>query len=339
MATYREAGVDLDAAEALVDRIKPAVTATWGDGVRGGFGGFAAGITLPAGYTRPVLMMSTDGVGTKAELARQTGVLDGLGYDLVAMCVDDLVAAGARPLAFTDYIATGRLDVDRVARLVESIAQACTDAGVALVGGETAEHPGVMDVDGFDLAGAALGVVEEGEDVTGDAIRPGDTVVGVRSPNLRSNGFSLVRRIIDRAGLDLDRELHGTGRRAAEVLLEPSVIYTPAMLEVIATSDVHGLAHVTGGGIAGNLQRVLPSGVDAVVDRTRWDPPPIFQALVELGHVDPDESFRAFNMGIGFVVVIDPDGVDAVVSTLEHHGHDARSIGEIVPGAGHVELR
>ena len=199
MATYRDAGVDLDAADAVLDRIKPAVTRTWHDGVMGGFGGFAAGIRIPAGYRNPVLMMSTDGVGTKAELARQAGRFDGLGWDLVAMCIDDLVAAGARPIAMTDYMAVGRIDVDMVSAIVASVAAACEEAGVALLGGETAEHPGVMEMDAFDLAGAALGVVEADAVIDGSAIRPGDAVIGLESPNLRSNGFSFVRMLLDRS--------------------------------------------------------------------------------------------------------------------------------------------
>jgi len=189
MTTYRTTGVNLDAADAVVSSIEQAVTATWGDNVVGSFGGFAAGVTLPQGYTKPVLMMSTDGVGTKAELARQTDNLDGLGWDLVAMCIDDLVAVGARPIAMTDYIATGRIDVGRIERIVGSVAAACTHAGVALIGGETAEHPGVMDPDVFDIAGAALGVLESGSAIDGSAIAPGHIVIGLVSPNLRSNGF------------------------------------------------------------------------------------------------------------------------------------------------------
>ncbi len=237
-STYRAAGVDLDAADALVDAIRPAVTKTWGPGVIGGFGGFAGGIKLPPGYDEPVLMMSTDGVGTKAEVARRTGMLDGLGWDLVAMCIDDLAAAGATPIAMTDYIATGRLDVARMTRLVTSIAAACGEAGVALVGGETAEHPGTMEPDAFDLAGAAIGIVEHGRQIDGSAIVEGDVVIGIDSPNLRSNGFSLVRKVI---GDDLDATMGGPVS-IGERLLEPSVLYTP-FANTIQALQPHGLPH------------------------------------------------------------------------------------------------
>ncbi len=272
MATYREAGVDLAAAGALVDRIGGNVTATWSDDVVGGFGGFAAGIRLPVGYRHPVLMMVTDGVGTKAELARRTGLVGGLGADLVAMCVDDLVAAGARPLAMTDYIAVGSLDVEAVSALVASIAAACAEAGVALLGGETAEHPGVMDPDGFDLAGAAVGIVEEGGEVDGSEIVPGDVVIGVRSPNLRANGFSLVRRVVD--GVDLDSPMPGGGgATVAETILAPSIVYTPAIVALLERVRPHGMAHITGGGLGGNVARILPPGCEAVIETGSWEPP------------------------------------------------------------------
>lgn len=338
MATYKDAGVDLDAADAVVDAIGPAVTGTWGDSVVGGFGGFAAGIRLPAGSTDPVLMMTTDGVGTKAEVARRSGLVDGLGFDLVAMCIDDLVAAGARPIAMTDYIAVGSIAVDTVNRLVRSIAAACLEAGVALLGGETAEHPGVMEPDAFDLAGAALGVVEAGRQVDGSAIEAGDVIVGVRSPNLRSNGFSLVRRVVLES-LALDDVLPGTGDTVAEVLLEPSVVYTPAVLQVLGEVEVNGMAHVTGGGLPGNLPRILPAGCNAVIDTDAWMPPAVFAAIQQLGNVPATEMFRTFNMGIGFVIVAAPSAADAIVSVLDDAGHPAGVIGGVTAGSGQVHLR
>ncbi len=336
MTTYRSSGVDLDAADEMVGSIAGAVTATWGDDVVGSFGGFAAGIGLPPGYTAPVLMMSTDGVGTKAEIARQTDRLDGLGWDLVAMCVDDLVATGARPIAMTDYLAVGRLDVARVDRIVRSIAAACTAAGVALLGGETAEHPGVMDPDAFDLAGAALGVVERGREIDGRAISPGDVVLGLVSPNVRSNGFSLVRKIVP--ALELGDELPGTGQVAADILLEPSVLYTPAVLDVIDHILVHGMAHVTGGGIAGNLSRVLPAGCDAVITTDAWVPPAVFAAIQQLGNVPGRDMFRTFNMGIGFVLVVAPDDVADAARRLDEHRVEATIIGGIEQGTGGVRF-
>jgi phosphoribosylformylglycinamidine cyclo-ligase len=255
--SYRDAGVDIEAGDRFTASIAETVRATWGDRVVGGFGGFAAGIRLPDGYDEPVLMMTTDGVGTKAEVARTAGRVEGLGHDLVAMCVDDLAAAGAAPLAMTDYLAMGRLDQQLAGRLVASIAQACELAGCALVGGETAEHPGVLPAGVFDLAGAAVGVVEAGHEVTGEAIAVGDQIVAVASPNLRSNGFSLIRALV-LPKLALDEEFPGTGHSVTDVLLEPSVIYAPAVQAALAAAPIRGLAHVTGGGIAGNLRRILP---------------------------------------------------------------------------------
>lgn len=332
-STYRAAGVDLDAADALVDAIRPAVTKTWGPGVIGGFGGFAGGIKLPPGYDDPVLMMSTDGVGTKAELARRTGMLDGLGWDLVAMCIDDLAAAGATPIAMTDYIATGRLDVARMTRLVTSIAAACGEAGVALVGGETAEHPGTMEPDAFDLAGAAIGIVEHGRQIDGSAIVEGDVVIGIDSPNLRSNGFSLVRKVI---GDDLDATMGGPVS-IGERLLEPSVLYTP-FANTIQALQPHGLVHVTGGGIPGNVPRVLPRHLDAEIDTRTWTPPSIFRAIQRAGRILDHEMFRTFNMGIGFVVIVPEGVVDDTITAAAGRDRQGTVIGRIVPGSGGVIL-
>ncbi len=336
MATYRDAGVDLDAADDLVDRIKPAVTKTWHEGVVGGFGGFAAGISMPPGYDDPVLMMSTDGVGTKAEIARATDRLDGLGWDLVAMCIDDLAAAGARPIAMTDYLAVGVLDVAQAERLVTSVAAACAAADVALLGGETAEHPGVMAPGEFDLAGAALGVVERGHEVDGSAIAAGNVVVGVASPNLRSNGFSLVRAVL--AGHDLADPLPGMDVPAAETLLAPSVLYTPQVMQLLAEVPVAGMAHVTGGGLPSNTARILPADCDAAIDTGAWDPPAVFASIAALGAIAPPEMFRTFNMGVGFVVVVDEAHADRAVGVLSTGDRDAFVIGEITTGAGVVRL-
>ena len=337
MATYREAGVDLDAADVVVARIRPAVTRTWHDGVIGGFGGFAAGITIPAGYTNPVLMMSTDGVGTKAELARQAGRFDGLGWDLVAMCIDDLVAAGARPIAMTDYMAVGRIDVDMVSAIVTSVAAACEEAGVALLGGETAEHPGVMDADAFDLAGAALGVVEADAVIDGSAIRSGDVVIGLESPNLRSNGFSFVRMLLDKSAT-FAQEFADPDGDVAKTLLEPSVLYTPVVLALIEAVEVHGLAHITGGGLPGNVPRVLPDDCAAVIDTSAWIPPQVFASLGEMSGAERDELFRTFNMGIGFVAIVAPSQADDAIMVVEAAGKPAMVIGRVERGDGGVTL-
>lgn len=337
MSTYQGAGVNLDAAEELVERIGWRVTGTWTDDVLGGFGGFAAGTRIPPGFSAPVLMMSTDGVGTKAELARVSGLIEGLGYDLVAMVVDDLAAAGAQPIAITDYIAVGYLDLDVVETIVESICEACDEAEVPLLGGETAEHPGIMDLERFDLAATALGVVEQDEEVDGSDIVVGDAIIGVHSPNLRSNGFSLVRAlVVDQ--LELDGPFPGSDRTVAEVLLEPSVIYAPSVLNALARAEAHGLAHITGGGLPGNIVRILPEGTRAIIDSSSWEVPQVFRVIQQLGTVNPVEMFRTFNMGIGFVIVADPGETDRLIKGFDLYGHTASVIGEIVEGAKGVEI-
>ncbi len=336
MATYRDAGVDLDQADRHVALIADAVTSTWGPNVVGGFGGFATGVTIPDGYTSPVLMMSTDGVGTKLELARRTGRYEGVGHDLVAMCVDDLAAVGARPIAFTDYLAVGRLEPDRDTVIVASVAAACSLAGCALVGGETAEHPGVVDVGHVDLAGAALGIVEAGREIGGSLVDAGDVIIGVESPNLRSNGFSLVRAVVD--GRPLDATFPGDERSVGAVLLEPSVIYAPGVLDAASTGFVHAFAHVTGGGIPGNLARVIPDGLGAEIDTGTWARPNVFNVIQHWGAVPDDEMYRVFNMGIGYLAVVASDGIDAVVDAFGTRGHPTHRIGTIVGGSSGVRL-
>ncbi|GMQ93231.1 MAG: phosphoribosylformylglycinamidine cyclo-ligase [Acidimicrobiia bacterium] len=338
MTSYKSAGVNLNAADEIIDRIGWRVTSTWTEDVVGEFGGFAAGIQIPAGFDHPVLMMSTDGLGTKAEIARQAGLLEGLGYDLVAMVADDLAAAGAQPIAMTDYIATGKLDVDRIETIVESIADACNEADVALLGGETAEHPGVMPPDQFDIAATALGVVELGEEIDASLVSPGDVIVGVMSPNLRSNGFSLVRAIVAKS-LPLDSTFPDTDRPTAEVLLDPSVIYSPAVVNLLARVHPHGLAHITGGGLPGNVIRVLPEGSRAVIDRSSWEVPHVFEVIQRLGEVPLGDMFRTFNMGIGFTCVVAQGDADATLTAFETSDLEASTIGRVVEGDRGVELR
>lgn len=320
MTTYESAGVDIEGAERHVTDISGPVTATWGKRVIGGFGGFAAGVTLPPGYRDPVLMMSTDGVGTKLELARLAGRWDGVGYDLVAMCVDDLAAVGARPLGFVDYLVVGALDPDRDRAIVESVAAACLEAGCPLLGGETAEHPGVMSVDAVDLAGAVMGAVERGEELGSHRVTEGDVVIGLISPNLRSNGFSLVRSVL---ADDLDRHL--------DRLLEPSVIYAPDVLGAVEAGGVHAAAHITGGGLARNLNRVLPSGLGATIDTAAWETPAIFGTVADRG-VEPDVMRSTFNMGIGFCLVVDPGAAETVMDATR--SHSPRPVGQIAVGDG-----
>ncbi len=323
MTTYEDAGVDLEGAERHVRAIADAVTSTWGNDVIGGFGGFAAGVEIPVGYRRPVLMMSTDGVGTKLELARRADIWDGVGFDLVAMCVDDLAAVGAKPLAFVDYMAVGALHPERDRRIVASIAAACSSAGCPLVGGETAEHPGVMDIDAVDLAGAVVGVVEAGEELGRDKVRDGDVVVGLSSPNLRSNGFSLIRSVF---GDEIDAHLAD--------LLEPSVIFAPAVLAAVEAGEVHAGVHVTGGGLAGNLARALPDGLGVVIDTSSWEPPPIFELVMAKG-VGRDEMLSTFNMGLGFCLMVEPSSVDEVMAAVSDHSPWVA--GGVTSGSG-VEL-
>lgn len=330
MTSYREAGVDLAGADRHVAGIASLVTATWGPGVVGRFGGFAAGIELPAGYRNPILMLSTDGVGTKLAVAAATGRWDGVGHDLVAMCADDLVAAGARPIAFVDYMAVGALQPERDTAIVASIAEACRRIEVALIGGETAEHPGVMGADDVDLAGAALGVVERGSQIDGSAVRLGDVVVGLPSPNLRSNGFSLVRAVF--AGADLDAPVDGDPAPLGEVLTRPSVLYTPHVLAALDTGAVHGAAHITGGGLPGNLPRTLPDGCGAELDPDTWEIPSVFRAIAARGPVTWADMADAFNLGIGFCLVVDPSATDAVLEATESAG--GRRIGTVTEGSG-----
>lgn len=316
-SSYRDAGVDLAAADAHVNRIGPAVQATWNESVVGGFGGFAAGVEIPKGYENPVLMMCTDGVGTKLDLARQTDTWSGVGRDLVAMSVDDLAAAGAKPLGFVDYMAVGSLRPERDQAIVESVAAACREAGCPLLGGETAEHPGVMQPDSVDLAGAAIGIVERQDRIGPHRVQAGDLVVGLSSPNLRSNGFSLVRRVF--AGVDLDRALPGFDRNLGDILLSPSVIYAPAVMEATATGGVRAGAHVTGGGLQANLDRAVPDGMRAVVDHWSWEWPQIFVELQRRGGVSVEDMRSTFNLGIGFCLVVDPSRIDAVAAVCDQH--------------------
>lgn len=338
MTSYENAGVNLGAADELVDRISWRVTSTWTEDVVGGFGGFAAGLQIPAGFDTPVLMMSTDGVGTKADLARQARLVEGLGYDLVAMVADDLAAAGAQPIAMTDYIAVGKLDVDLVEILVESITEAAAEADIALLGGETAEHPGVMPAEQFDMSATALGIVEMGDEVDPENVTTGDILVGVKSPNLRSNGFSLVRAIVSQH-LALDADFPDTTTPTAEVLLEPSIVYAPAIMNMLARVQPHGLAHITGGGLPGNVIRVLPDGHRAVIERSRWEVPHVFRVLQRLGSVPPGDMFRTFNMGIGFVAVVPEGDVDASLKAFETSELEAAVIGHVVDGDRGVEIR
>jgi len=320
VTSYRDAGVDLDAADRHTLSIAGPVRSTWTSEVIGGFGGFAAGVRIPPGYRDPVMMMSTDGVGTKLEIARRADRWDGVGFDLVAMCVDDLAAVGGAPLGFVDYLAVGSLQPERDRAIVESVAAACIQAGCPLLGGETAEHPGVMGADAIDLAGAAMGVVENEAVLGPKRVRVSDVVVGLCSPNLRSNGFSLVRALF---GDDIIEH--------ATTLLDPSVIYSPQVLTAVRSEGVHAAAHITGGGLAANLSRALPEGMGADIDVTSWQRPHVFDMIAERG-VSEDQMRRTFNLGIGFCLVVDPGAVDDVVTATA--AHQPKLIGKITARPG-----
>jgi phosphoribosylformylglycinamidine cyclo-ligase len=321
--TYSGAGVDIDAGEDAVRRIGPAVRSTFTESVLTDVGGFGAPFLLDTSrFTQPVLVSSTDGVGTKLLVAEATSRYDTIGIDLVAMVVDDLVCQGAEPLFLLDYLAVGALDPTTVTAVVEGIAEGCRRSRCALVGGEMAEHPGAMEPGRIDLAGFAVGVVERDRLLTGDHARPGDLLIGLPSPGLRSNGYSLARRVLlEVAGLPLED--------VADDLLLPSVIYAPAVVDLLAEVDVRGVAHVTGGGIPGNLPRALPDDVGWWLDRSTWEVPAIFGRIQELGEVADDEMDRVFNLGIGMIVVVAPDDAERTVTLLQARGHDARAIGEV----------
>jgi phosphoribosylformylglycinamidine cyclo-ligase len=331
--TYRGAGVDIAAGEAAVARIKDKVRSTYRPEVLGDIGGFGGLVELPAGYRQPVLVSSTDGVGTKAIVARAAGRLDTIGIDLVAMCVDDIACLGAEPLFFLDYISVGALDPDHIDALVSGVVEGCRRAGCALVGGEMAEHPGALEPGEFDLVGFAVGVVERDGVITGDRARAGDVLVGLPSPGLRSNGYSLARRVLlERAGLVLEDELF-PGHSVADELLRPSVIYAPTLRGLLGDVDVRAVAHITGGGLVGNVPRVLPAGVDAELDRFAWEVPRVFTEIQRHGDVADEEMARVFNLGLGMVVVVPPGDVGRTLALLRGAGHAAAEVGRLVPAA------
>jgi phosphoribosylformylglycinamidine cyclo-ligase len=338
--TYRSAGVDLDAADQAVDRIRGHVRSTYRPGVLGDVGGFAGLFALDTSrFRHPVLVASTDGVGTKAMVAALAGRLDTVGIDLVAMCVDDLVCTGAEALFLLDYVAVGAVDPDHVEAIVAGVADGCRQAGCALLGGELAEHPGAMAAGDFDLAGFAVGVVERDRLLTGEHVTAGDAVIGLPSPGLRSNGYALARDVLlDGRSLD-EPAWEGAPTTLGEELLRPSVIYAPAVTALGGEVEVRALAHVTGGGLAANLARVLPPAVDAVVERRTWEVPPIFGEIQRRGDIPDDEMARVFNLGIGMAVVVPRPEVSRALEVLAGAGHRAVEIGAVVPGSGRVELR
>jgi phosphoribosylformylglycinamidine cyclo-ligase len=329
--TYREAGVDIDAGEELVERIKPHVRRSMRREVLGGIGGFGALVEVPLDrYRKPVLVSGTDGVGTKLRLAIDTRRHDTVGIDLVAMCVNDVVVQGAEPLFFLDYFATGKLDVGVGERLIGGIVEGCVQAGCALVGGETAEMPGMYHGEDYDLAGFCVGIVEKDRIIDGSATRAGDVVLGLPSSGPHSNGFSLIRKILQVAGADLNAPVDGVS--LVDRLMTPTRIYVKPLLRLIAELPVHGLAHITGGGLVENIPRVLPDGLEVILERKSWPRQAVFEWLQRQGQVADAEMYRVFNCGIGMTVHVAAANADRAVRILREMGEEALVIGEVRAG-------
>ncbi|MGH8295640.1 MAG: phosphoribosylformylglycinamidine cyclo-ligase [Steroidobacteraceae bacterium] len=329
--TYRDAGVDIDAGEDLVERIKPLVARARRPEVLAGIGGFGALVELPPGYRRPVLVSGTDGVGTKLRLAIDSGRHDTIGVDLVAMCANDIAVLGAEPLFFLDYYATGKLRVDVVEAVIRGIVDGCVQAGAALVGGETAEMPGIYYGEDYDLAGFCVGVVEKDAIIDGSAVRAGDAVIGLASSGPHSNGYSLIRKLIALGGAGSNTQLDG--KPLLERLLAPTRIYVKPLLALVRQLQVHALAHITGGGLTDNIPRVLPEGLQAVLERGRWHRDPVFDWLQQVGRIEAAEMYRTFNCGIGMVAVVAKEHASQAVELLAGRGESAQIIGEIRPGS------
>ena len=349
--TYRDSGVDIDAGDEAVDLMARHVRSTYTPQVltysHGGFAGlfqldYPPGI-LRKNYKEPVLVACTDGVGTKLEVAYRMGTADTIGIDLVAMCVNDLIVQGAEPLFFLDYIAVGKMRPDLVADLVKGISAGCKEAGCAILGGETAEMPGFYANGHYELAGFSVGVVEKSRLILGQRVEPGDQILGLLSTGIHSNGYSLVRKLFLQGGWDLGQVPRGLEEPLGSALLRPTRIYVKGVLPVLRTyrskKVIHALAHITGGGLPGNVPRVLPSGVNAVIYRNRWRPPPIFQLIQETGKISDAEMFRVYNMGIGMVMVVSRHFCEPILKRLEDLHYPAARIGEIVKGKGEVVLR
>ena len=332
--TYREAGVDIDAGEALVEAIKPLAKSTARTGSAAGLGGFGAFFDVKAaGFKDPLLVATTDGVGTKLKIAIEAGKHDGVGIDLVAMCVNDLIVQGAEPLFFLDYFATGKLDVAAAREVIAGIAEGCRQAGCALVGGETAEMPGMYAKGDYDLAGFAVGAVERDQALTGAGVTEGDIILGIASSGVHSNGYSLVRKIVERSGLGWTEPCPFDQRKSVgQALLTPTRIYVKSVLAAIKSGEVKALAHITGGGLVDNVPRVLPDGMQADIDGAAWKLPAVFNWLMKTGGVPLDDMVRTFNCGIGMVAVVAPESEDTVAKVLRDHGETVSRIGRIARG-------
>jgi phosphoribosylformylglycinamidine cyclo-ligase len=335
--TYRDAGVDIDAGDELVERITPLVRRAQRPEVLAGIGGFGALVEIPEGYRRPVLVSGTDGVGTKLRLAIDTGRHDTIGIDLVAMCVNDVVVQGAEPLFFLDYYATGKLQVAVAESVVRGIVEGCVQAGAALVGGETAEMPGMYHGDDYDLAGFCVGVVEKESIIDGTKVAAGDAIIGLASSGAHSNGYSLIRKLV--ATADASPATMLDGRSLFDRLLAPTRIYVKPLLALMRAMPVHGLAHITGGGLTDNIPRVLPDGTEAVLERRSWARDPLFDWLQHVARTDSAEMYRTFNCGIGMVVIVSAERAEAAVDFLRSHGETAQVIGQVRAGSRGVVIQ
>jgi phosphoribosylformylglycinamidine cyclo-ligase len=334
--SYRDAGVDIDAGDALVEQIKPFVKRTMRPEVMGGLGGFGAMVELPAGYKQPVLVSGTDGVGTKLKLAMMLNKHDTIGIDLVAMCVNDILVQGAEPLFFLDYYATGHLDNTVAGSVIKGIAQGCEQAGCALVGGETAEMPGMYSHGDYDLAGFCVGVVEKSAIISGEKVKAGDALIGLASSGPHSNGYSLIRKIIDVSGVDLKQDCGG--KPLGMALLEPTRIYVKNILRLMKDIDIHGMAHITGGGLLENIPRVMPANTRAQISAKSWTLPPVFQWLQTAGNVETREMHRTFNCGVGMVLIVSADDADHTLSQLNSLGEKAWRLGSVVSSKGEADV-
>ena len=330
--SYKDAGVDIDAGNALVERIKGVTKRTTRPEVMGSIGGFGALCEIPTKYKHPVLVSGTDGVGTKLRLAIDLKKHDTVGIDLVAMCVNDLIVQGAEPLFFLDYYATGKLDVDVAADVVTGIGIGCEQSGCALIGGETAEMPGMYEQGDYDIAGFCVGVVEKENIIDGTKVAPGDALIALGSSGPHSNGFSLIRKIIEVSSADVQADFHG--KSLAEHLLEPTRIYVKSVLKLLETTEVHAISHITGGGFWENIPRVLPAGMKAVIDGNSWDWPVIFNWLQENGNVSTREMYRTFNCGVGLIIALPQASVESALSILREQGEDAWLIGQVDTATG-----
>ncbi|MCW8331770.1 phosphoribosylformylglycinamidine cyclo-ligase [Photobacterium sp. SDRW27] len=338
--SYKDAGVDIDAGNALVDRIKGVVKRTHRPEVMGGIGGFGALCSLPTKYKEPVLVSGTDGVGTKLRLAMDLNKHDTIGIDLVAMCVNDLIVQGGEPLFFLDYYATGKLEVDTAAAVVAGIGEGCVQSGCALIGGETAEMPGMYHGEDYDVAGFCVGVVEKADIIDGSKVKAGDALVAVGSSGPHSNGFSLIRKILEVSQADLNQELEG--KPLADHLLEPTKIYVKSTLKMMESCDVHAISHITGGGFWENIPRVLPEGAKAIVDGSSWEWPIVFNWLQEAGNVETYEMYRTFNCGVGLVIALPQEQAAQAIEILKAEGENAWLLGEIATaetGEEQVEIK